>query len=205
MECQQMKSNENEITTHLNGQGGHKPGKHGKPGKLREFEKLSKSQGKLRKIWTFVEKTWKTQGKWKICDMIANKNAFHRIFLSWKLRENSGNLVSQKCGHPDGSPLFHSRWQSKQSWFQIKIGLMANGMPCTCSHMLKGSVYVACCHFIFTCLKKWYLPVIYQSIFIASVGKKEIYDTAKAGLTIFWELFTLIPCAPKHLKRLRHR
>ena len=25
-------------------QGGHKPGKHGKPGKLREFEKLSKSQ-----------------------------------------------------------------------------------------------------------------------------------------------------------------
>ena len=31
-------------------QGGHKPGKHGKPGKLREFEKLSKSQGKLREI-----------------------------------------------------------------------------------------------------------------------------------------------------------
>ena len=27
--------------------GGHKPGKHGKPGKLREFEKLSKSQGNL--------------------------------------------------------------------------------------------------------------------------------------------------------------
>ena len=31
-------------------QGGHRPGKHGKPGKLREFEKLSKSQGKLMKI-----------------------------------------------------------------------------------------------------------------------------------------------------------
>ena len=31
-------------------QGGHKPGKHGKPGKLREFEKLSNSQGKLREI-----------------------------------------------------------------------------------------------------------------------------------------------------------
>ena len=31
-------------------QGGHKPGKHGKLGKLREFEKLSKSQGQLRKI-----------------------------------------------------------------------------------------------------------------------------------------------------------
>ena len=34
----------------LQSQGGHKPGKHGKPGKLREFEKLSKSQGKLREI-----------------------------------------------------------------------------------------------------------------------------------------------------------
>ena len=31
-------------------QGGHKPGKHGKPGKRREIEKLSKSQGKLREI-----------------------------------------------------------------------------------------------------------------------------------------------------------
>ena len=41
-------------------QGGHKPGK---PGKLREFEKLSKSQGKRREILTFVEKNWKTQRK----------------------------------------------------------------------------------------------------------------------------------------------
>ena len=31
-------------------QGDHKPGQHGKPRKLREFEKLSKSQGKLREI-----------------------------------------------------------------------------------------------------------------------------------------------------------
>ena len=31
-------------------QAGHKPGKHGKPRKLREFEKLSNSQGKLREI-----------------------------------------------------------------------------------------------------------------------------------------------------------
>ena len=44
-------------------QGGNKPGKHRKPGKLREFEKLSKSHGKLREILIFVEKTWKTQGK----------------------------------------------------------------------------------------------------------------------------------------------
>ena len=34
----------------LTKQGGHKPGKHGKPGKLREFKKLSTSQGKLREI-----------------------------------------------------------------------------------------------------------------------------------------------------------
>ena len=40
-------------------QGGHKPGKHGKPGKLRDFEKLSKTQGNLN----FCIKTWKTQGK----------------------------------------------------------------------------------------------------------------------------------------------
>ena len=29
-----------------------------------------------------------------------------------------------------------------------------------------------------------------------------IDDTAKGGLTQFWELFTAIPCALKHLKRL---
>ena len=28
-----------------------------------------------------------------------------------------------------------------------------------------------------------------------------IDDTAKRDLTIFWELFTVIPCMPKHLKR----
>ena len=35
-------------------QGGHKPGKHGKPGELRKFEKLSNSQGKLKEIWIIV-------------------------------------------------------------------------------------------------------------------------------------------------------
>ena len=58
-----------------------------KRGKLREFEKLSKSHGKLREIWTFVKKTWKTQGKWKICDMIANKNALIEFFSLELLRE----------------------------------------------------------------------------------------------------------------------
>ena len=41
-------------------QGDHKPGKHGK---FREFVKLLKSQGKLREILIFAEKTWKTQVK----------------------------------------------------------------------------------------------------------------------------------------------
>ena len=88
-------------------QGGHKPGKHGKPGNLREFEKLSKSQGKLMEIWTFVEKTWKTQGKWKLY-VTWSPTKMHSLSFSLlscsgkslkypeKLRENSGNLVSQK-------------------------------------------------------------------------------------------------------------
>ena len=28
-----------------------------------------------------------------------------------------------------------------------------------------------------------------------------IDDTAKEGLPIYWEIFTMIPCAPKLLKR----
>ena len=63
-----------------------------KSGKLREFEKLGKSQGNLN----FVGKNLENSGKMKFCDMIANKNAFHQIFLS----SCSGNFVSQKCGHP---------------------------------------------------------------------------------------------------------
>ena len=62
-------------------QGGHKPGKHGKPGKLREVEKLSKS-GKTQGNLNFCRKNLENSGKMKLCDMIANKNAFHRIFLS---------------------------------------------------------------------------------------------------------------------------
>ena len=42
-------------------QGGHKPGKHGKPGKLKEFEKLSKSQGNLN----FCRKNLENSGKMK--------------------------------------------------------------------------------------------------------------------------------------------
>ena len=59
-------------------QGVHRPGKHGKPGNLSEFEKLSTTQGHL----IFIEKTWKTQGKRKICGIIADENVFQRIVLS---------------------------------------------------------------------------------------------------------------------------
>ena len=53
----------------------------------------------------------KTQGKCKICHITVHENVFQGTFLSrvsqgkvkkypGNLRENSGNLVSQKCGHP---------------------------------------------------------------------------------------------------------
>ena len=63
-------------------QGGHKPGKHGKPGKLREFEKLPKSQGKLREYFYFCGKTWKTQEKYQTCHIIVNENIVQQTFLS---------------------------------------------------------------------------------------------------------------------------
>ena len=61
---------------------GQKPGKHAKPRKIREFEKLSKfhwNSGKLEFLWI---KTWKTRGKSKICDINVNKNVFQQTFLS---------------------------------------------------------------------------------------------------------------------------
>ena len=39
--------------------GGHKPGKHGKPGKLNGFEKLSKSAGKTQGNLNFYGKNLK--------------------------------------------------------------------------------------------------------------------------------------------------
>ena len=53
-----------------------------KPGKLEEFEKMLKSQGKLREIFYLCRKTWKTQGKCKICHIIVNENVFQGTFLS---------------------------------------------------------------------------------------------------------------------------
>ena len=46
-------------------QGGRKPGKHGKPRKVREFGKLSKSQGNLREISGKFEFLWEKPGKLK--------------------------------------------------------------------------------------------------------------------------------------------
>ena len=69
------------IVGEQNQQGGHKPGKYGK---LREFEKLSESQGKLGKTQgnlNFLSKTWKTQGKCKVCGVISNKNLRNRFSL----------------------------------------------------------------------------------------------------------------------------
>ena len=74
------------LVTLLN-QRGHKLGKR------REFEKLSKSQGKLREIKIFVGKTRKTQGKHKICDILANENVFERIFHLKLLREKFENTL----------------------------------------------------------------------------------------------------------------
>ena len=53
-----------------------------KPGKFREFEKLLKSQGRLKEIFYFCRKTWKTQGKCKICHIIVSENVFQGAFLS---------------------------------------------------------------------------------------------------------------------------
>ena len=98
--------------------------------KTQGIYKWSKSQGKLREIWIFVKKKkpWKTQGKWKTYDIIANKNAFHRIFFSWvalrkilkgmpwKSQEKLGDLVSQKCGHPDSRKILHLTSYNSFSW-----------------------------------------------------------------------------------------
>ena len=65
---------------------------------------------KLREIGIFP-KNVENSGKCEISDIITNENAFHWIFLCkvsqgqfWKLpenvRENSGILGSQRCGHP---------------------------------------------------------------------------------------------------------
>ena len=74
----------------------------------------------LREIWIFIEKTWKTQGKQRVCGIMADENVFQLIILSrisqgkvWKwpgnLRESSRNLVTQKCDHPDlPSPVQHT-------------------------------------------------------------------------------------------------
>ena len=71
-------------------QGGHKPGKHEKPGKLREFEKLSKSQGKLREF----QKLSKSQGELKEFEKlskISGKTQGNFEFLQKNL-ENSGKM-----------------------------------------------------------------------------------------------------------------
>ena len=103
------------VATNIYQQGGHKPGK------LREFEKLSKSQGKHREISPFVEKPGKLRENENIWHDPQQK-CTHRNFLSWvaqgfkslKYPGDSGNLpgnlhvVSQKYGCPDKETIdFH--------------------------------------------------------------------------------------------------
>ena len=53
---------------------------HGKPVKLKEFEKVSKFQENSGKFKFLKEKPGKFRENEK-CDMIANQNVFHPIFL----------------------------------------------------------------------------------------------------------------------------
>ena len=68
-------------------QGGHKPGKRGKPGKLREFEKLSESQGNVN----FCRKAWSSQRKCKICVIMAYGNKC--ISANFFLLDGSGKYL----------------------------------------------------------------------------------------------------------------
>ena len=47
-------------------------------------------------------------------------------------------------------------------------------------------------------LDLWSFGCMFASMVCISVL---IDDSAKGGLTQFWELFTMIPCEPKYLKR----
>ena len=77
------------------------------------LENILKSQGKLREILIFVEKTWKTQGKSRIWDMIANKNTFRWIFLSWVAQGK--NL---KCPENLREFSFSKMWPP---WFHVQL------------------------------------------------------------------------------------
>ena len=74
-------------------QGGHKPGKHGKPGKLREFEKLLKSQGKLREIFYFAEKPGKLRENVRYVTKLSMKFYCREFFSLVFLREKFENTL----------------------------------------------------------------------------------------------------------------
>ena len=50
--------------------------------KTRGILKIVKISGKTQGNLNFCRKNLENSGKMKLCDMIANKNVFHRIFLS---------------------------------------------------------------------------------------------------------------------------
>ena len=47
----------------------------------------------LKETDIFVGKTWKTQGKRELCDILAGENIFERIFLLKLLREKFENTL----------------------------------------------------------------------------------------------------------------
>ena len=92
---------------------GHKPGNMENSGNLKNCQNLRENLAKTRGNLNFWRKAWKTQGKCKICAIIANKNLSQQIFSIELLREKfentleiSGNLVSQNVAtlNQDGVP-----------------------------------------------------------------------------------------------------
>ena len=77
--------------------GGHKPGKHRKAGKLRQFEKLMKSQGKLEEIRIFVENLENSR---KMVKYVTMKMYSSNLFYLELLREKFGNALEISVSWP---------------------------------------------------------------------------------------------------------
>ena len=72
-------------------QGGHKPGKHGKPGKLSEFEKLLNSRGMLREILVFVEIPGKSRENVDMDQYLMSSQHSNKALIE------DGGFIQNKC------------------------------------------------------------------------------------------------------------
>ena len=107
-----------------NQQGGHNLENMENSGNLKNCQNLRENLEKTQGVLNFWSKTWKTQGKCKLCGVIPNKNLRNRFSLlscSGKIWKYPGNLRGKlrefslsKCGHPE------KRWGSCQSPYQGK-------------------------------------------------------------------------------------